>query len=46
MKFIGIDMILQEPSQFINDFIESVNALIKSKNPGNALSRKQRAFLG
>jgi len=40
-----IDMIIQEPAQFINEFIEAINGLIQKKNPGNALSRKQRAFL-
>ena len=45
MKLERIDMIIQEPAQFINEFIESINDLIRTKNPGNALSRKQRAFL-
>ena len=38
-------MIIQEPAQFINEFIESINALIQKKNPIHSLSRKQRVFL-
>jgi len=38
-------MIIQEPAQFINEFIESINALIQKKNPMHELSRKQRVFL-
>ena len=32
MKTGIIDMIIQEPAQFINEFIESINALIQKKN--------------
>jgi ABC-type Mn2+/Zn2+ transport system ATPase subunit len=45
MKTGIIDMIIQEPAQFINEFIESINALIQKKNPMHELSRKQRVFL-
>ena len=41
MKFGRIDMIIQEPAQFINEFIDSINNLSQKKNPGNVLSRKQ-----
>jgi len=38
-------MIILEPAPFINEYIESINDLIKTEKPGKALSKKQRFYL-